>query len=87
MELHLKDFLVYNIKNNNKGGANSNVKESSLENFGGRKFLLEVLKPLYENIDSIKTQVENLSQKNDDKKINRKINENENDEIYDMKRP
>ena len=52
--------MVYNIKNNNKGGANSNVKESSLENFGGRKFLLEVLKPLYENIDSIKTQVENF---------------------------
>jgi len=80
----LKDFFIYNLKNSynnhSKKGQRSHVKSDSFED---KKFLMDLVKPLYQNIESIKTQINNLA--NTNKKENFEPVDNRND-VYSMQK-
>lgn len=58
----LKDFFIYNLQNNHD--TNNKVLKKSIsqgESLENKKFFIELLKPLYQNMESIKNQVNNIS--------------------------
>ncbi len=84
----LKDFFVYNLQQSDKKRSSGNHAKS--DSFETKKFLLEIIKPLYQNIEGIKSQINNLNNPNinniNSNKNNPENAGNKKDEIYLMQK-
>ncbi len=81
----LKDFFIYNLQHSNGNSTKkTSNKHARSDSYDDKKFLVELIKPLYQNMENIKLQVNNLIHNKPNK--NNDFEEKNKDEIYQMQK-
>ena len=89
----LKDFFIYNLQNNNQKNTYKTNNNNKPENIENKKFLIELVKPLYQGMENLKSSFntvlnqkkENISKENLQENVNELVSMQKNLKINSNK--